>query len=116
MSSVQAVAGYPAALEPLPPDLPPNPAGPYGLTKACGETLARMMVDMAGASVVVLRVGAVAGAPADEDIERVRTSTADLAAAVTAAVAWRGTGCVVLNVVSHSARLLRSDPTTALGG
>lgn len=104
VSSVHAVGGYPAELEPLPATLPPLPATPYGLSKATGELLVRTNLEKT-MTVVILRLGALVGAPLDEDVRRVRADPQDLLAAVEEALTWKGPGTKVLNVVSRDDRL-----------
>lgn len=111
-SSVHAVDGYGADLEPLPAGLPPLPRDGYGLTKAFGELLAEAALAPAGCAVVVLRLGAVAGAAPGQDVSRVRADLDDVAASVADAVSWPGPGTLVINAVSDDARLARTNSSS----
>ena len=108
-SSVHAVAGYGAEQEPLSPDLPPFPLDGYGLTKAFGELLTGVALASGGCLVVILRLGAVAGAPAGEDVSRVRADLDDVAGSIDAAMRWPGPGSLVINAVNSDARLARPN-------
>lgn len=106
VSSVHAVGGYPCDLEPLPRALPPLPSTPYGLSKAAGELIVQATLDHV-APVVILRLGALAGTPAHEDVSKVLATSHDLADAVDVGLSWDGPGALVCNVVSRDGRLRR---------
>lgn len=107
VSSVHAVGGYAHDREPLPAALPPLPLTPYGLSKAMGELIVRTLLEPI-TPVTILRLGALAGAPASEDVSAVLATPDDLVDAVSAGLGWTGPGTLMHNVVSRDGRLRRT--------
>ncbi|WP_428847418.1 NAD-dependent epimerase/dehydratase family protein [Mycolicibacterium cosmeticum] len=108
VSSVQAVAGYPRSRAPLTAELPPLPSSVYGLTKAFGEMYLHATAHHF-CSAAILRLGAFAGAPANEDISRVKANPDSLTRTLDAALGWTGPGVATFNVVSVAGRLVPVD-------
>lgn len=102
-SSVQVAAGYPEG-QLIPPAAAPSPTNPYGATKAFGEAYAHMVGSTTATSVVILRIGAVAGAPPDEDTSLIHLRPNDLIAHIVRALEWGGTGSRIVNAVSATGR------------
>jgi NAD(P)-dependent dehydrogenase (short-subunit alcohol dehydrogenase family) len=116
--------------------LPPRPANPYGVTKACGEIIARYYSDVHGLQVTCVRIGTmnVADSPVINDVaadvrlsalpgdeRRARLaakwfSHADFARLVRAIVRRDVRFCIIYGVGDNPGRFVDLEPGRALFG
>ncbi len=103
-ASTNHVTGFHPTSARLGPETPPRPDTYYGVSKACGEALARLYHDKHGIEVVCLRIGTFAPRPTQPRELATWLSHRDGVALVLAALQAAGVGCVVAYGASRNTR------------